>query len=172
MKAKFSIDEIFEMAEQIERNGAKFYNRAGNMFSASSTRRKLLLYLADMEIKHEAIFASLRKEIIEKEKFFSILDTNFDPEGLSVMYIRSIANSHVFKLDKPIQEYLTGSESPKTILEMALEREKDTILLYIGLKEVIPENLGKNDVDSIIKEEMTHITYINNELAGYSNIKE
>lgn len=168
MKAQFNIDEIFEMAEQIERNGAKFYNYASKIVPDGSTSQKLLLILAEMEIKHEAIFASLRKKIIEKGKFDSILNPDFDPEGLSAMYIRSIANSYIFNLNKPIQEYFVGNESPDAILKMALDREKDAIIFFLGLKEAISENFGKNDIDSIIKEEMSHITYITEELAKYS----
>jgi len=55
---------------------------------------------------------------------------------------------------------------------MALEREKDAIVFYLGLKEAVAENLGRNDVDLIIKEEMSHITYISEELAKLPKLKE
>ena len=41
-------DEIFEMAEQIERNGARFYRRAAQGFTDSRAGRRLL-DLAAME---------------------------------------------------------------------------------------------------------------------------
>jgi len=57
MSHQFSIDEIFEIAEQIERNGAKFYREA-----ASSTRdvshQDLLRAVFDMESDPFAILAS------------------------------------------------------------------------------------------------------------------
>ncbi len=169
MQAKFNIDEILEMAEQIERNGATFYQRASEIVPADSTSRRLLLILAEMEINHEAIFASMRKDILKHEKIDSIVDPEFDPDGLAAMYLRSIANSQVFDLNKPD---LSGNESPETILKMALEREKDAIVFYLGLKEAVAENLGRNDVDLIIKEEMSHITYISEELAKLPKLKE
>ena len=162
MQAKFNIDEILEIAEQIERNGAKFYQRASQIVSIKQTSHKLLLNLAEMEIKHEAIFASMRKDILENEKLDSIMNPDFDPDGLSAMYLQSIADGQVFNLNKPD---LNGNESPDMILKNALEREKDTIVFYLGIKEVVAENLGQSKVDLIIKEEMSHITYISKELA-------
>jgi len=169
MKAQFNIDEILEMAEQIERNGARFYNRAADIVSASSSSHNLLLILAEMEVKHEAIFASMRKTILEQEKIDSIMNPDFDPEGLAAMYLKSIADGQVFNLGQPL---LNGSEPPEMILKMALDREKDAIVFYLGIKEAVAENLGQKDVDFIIKEEMSHITYISKELAKFSNTKE
>jgi Rubrerythrin. len=48
----FNIDEIFEIAEQIERNGVIFYTRAAEKFS-EYTKKSVFLNLADMERKHE-----------------------------------------------------------------------------------------------------------------------
>ena len=36
MSTKFSADEIYEMAEQIERNGAAFYRKAAASFDDAS----------------------------------------------------------------------------------------------------------------------------------------
>jgi len=51
----FNADEIFEMAEQIERNGAKFYRRAAEQVT-SPDGSELLLNLAVMEDVHEKTF--------------------------------------------------------------------------------------------------------------------
>jgi hypothetical protein len=60
-------DEIFEMAEQIERNGARFYRRAAQGFT-DSRGRQLMLDLATMEDQHEKVFAGMRAELLQQER--------------------------------------------------------------------------------------------------------
>jgi len=48
----FNADEIFEMAEQIERNGASFYRKSAESID-DPAEKKLLLDLAAMEDEHE-----------------------------------------------------------------------------------------------------------------------
>ena len=55
----FNADEVFEMAEQIERNGAKFYRRAAEG-AGDPHERDLLNELADWEETHQRVFAAIR----------------------------------------------------------------------------------------------------------------
>jgi rubrerythrin len=41
------------------------------------------------------------------------------------------------------------------VLEAAVNKEKDSIVFYLGMKEAIPS--GADQVDKIISEEMRHI---------------
>ena len=43
------------------------------------------------------------------------------------------------------------------ILKEAILAEKDSIVFYLVMKEMVPENFGKSKIDAIIKEEMAHI---------------
>ena len=45
----------------------------------------------------------------------------------------------------------------KQILRSAIQAEKDSIVLYLGMKEMVPQKAGKDKIDAIIKEEMGHI---------------
>ena len=74
MGAPFNADEVFEMAERIERNGGRFYRAAAEKFPAV---RELLLELAEMEDDHERTFANMRAELSTKET----AQTVFDPDG-------------------------------------------------------------------------------------------
>jgi len=149
----FNMNEILEMAEQIERNGAAFYRKAAKGIS-DSVNNALLLELAQMEDQHEKIFASLRVQLSEDEK----ASTVFDPEGEAVLYLRALADTRVF-FEKKID---TGSM--EEILKEALTAEKDSIVFYLGMKELVPEKSGKTKVDSIIKEEMEHIKLLGKKL--------
>ena len=149
----FNMNEILEMAEQIERNGAAFYRKAAEGIS-DSKNKELLLELAQMEDQHEKIFASLRAQLSEDEK----TSTVFDPEGEAVLYLRALADTRVF-FEKKID---TGSL--EEILKEALTAEKDSIVFYLGMKELVPEKSGKAKIDSIIKEEMGHIKLLGKKL--------
>ena len=52
----------------------------------------------------------------------------------------------------------------KDILKAAIGAEKDSIVFYLGMKELVPEKLGKDKLDGIIKEEMAHIKLLSSRL--------
>ena len=149
----FTSDEVFEIAEQIERNGAKFYRTAAKNVS-DIKKKQLLKHLAEMEDEHEQTFKTLRSKLKEDEKIV----TTFDPDGEAEKYLRALADTRVF-YDKEI--HLT---SLKEILKTAITTEKDSIVFYLGMKEVVPPHLGKEKLDEIIKEEMGHIKLLSRQL--------
>ena len=153
MSFEFNADEVFEIAEEIERNGAKFYRDAANDIS-DPKKKKILLDLAIMEDEHEQTFIKLRSELTTDEK----LMTTFDPNGESEDYLRSLARTRVF-----YQKEL-NTTSFKEILKSAITAEKDSIVFYLGMKDVVPNHLGKEKIDKIIKEEMSHIRLLSREL--------
>ena len=153
MSIDFNADEVFEIAEQIERNGAKFYRAAAENVS-DSDHKKLLLDLAAMEDNHEQTFKTLRSNLSRDEKIM----TTFDPEGESEGYLRSLADTRVF-YEKEID-----TTSFKEILKSAITAEKDSIVFYLGMKDVVPAHLGQRKLDGIIKEEMSHIRLLSKEL--------
>jgi rubrerythrin len=54
--------------------------------------------------------------------------------------------------------------SLKEVLKAALTAEKDSIVFYLGMKEIVPEKQGKDKIDQIIKEEMSHIKMLGHRL--------
>lgn len=153
MEYDFNADEVFEMAEQMERNGAAFYRKAAADI-ADSSAQALLEKLAAMEDDHEKTFAALRQELCGKETEPMI----FDPEGENALYLRAMADTKVF-FEKEID-----TTSMTAILKDAITAEKDSIVFYLGMKELVPEGRGKGRLDSIIKEEMGHIKLLSREL--------
>jgi rubrerythrin len=155
MSYDFNADDIFEIAEQLERNGAKFYkNAAGNISDPDS--KAFLLKLADMEVEHEKTFHALRATLAGKEKE----PTVFDPQDEAVLYLKALADTRVF-FEKEI-----SVTSMKEILKSAIEAEKDSIIFYLGMKDAVPEKSGRNKIEAIIKEEMGHIRLLSKELVG------
>lgn len=153
MSYDFTADDIFEMAVQMERNGAKFYRTAAENVSEASGK-ELLLGLAAMEDEHEKTFAQLRADLTSKEKSTTV----FDPEGESTLYLRALADTRVF-FEKEID--VTSMED---ILKSAITAEKDSIVFYLGMKDLVPDKFGKGRLDDIINEEMGHIRILSKEL--------
>ena len=151
----FTANDVFEMAEQLERNGAKFYRTAAENVSDPRSK-KLLIELAAMEDEHEKTFASLRADLTEAEKTATV----FDPEDESALYLRALADTRVFFKKK------IDISSMREILKSAIVAEKDSIVFYLGLKDFVPDQLGKNRLDKIIKEEMGHIRILGKELVS------
>ncbi len=161
MTIRFNADEILEMAERIERNGAKFYRKAAQGVSDVGVEQKLL-GLAAMEDEHERTFHSLREDLSGKEGVVG----GFDPSGEGVRYLQAIADGQVFDLRQDPTEWLTGEESVEDILRMAIGLEKDSIVFYQGIREMVTPGLSKDKVENIIKEEMGHLTLLSGELVA------
>lgn len=157
MSYDFNADEVFEMAEQIERNGAKFYRDAAKSV-ADDSNKDLLLSLSKMEEAHEKTFQSLRTALKSAEK----ASTVFDPSGEASLYLRALADIRIFFEKK------MDTTSMMEILKSAIEAEKDSIVFYLGMKEAVPASLGQDRIDSIIKEEMGHIRVLSKELVAQS----
>jgi len=155
MSYDFNADEIFKMAEQMEKNGAAFYRNAAKNVT-DEKNKKMLLTLAAMEDEHEKTFVRMRSALTEKEKAATV----FDPQGESILYLKALVDTRVF-FQKEID-----TTSMRDILKEALLAEKDSIVFYLGMKEMVPEKLGKSNLEAIIKEEMNHIKLIGRELSA------
>jgi rubrerythrin len=155
MMYDFNADDMFEMAEQLERNGARFYRDAAAAVTEAKYR-DLLLKLAAMEDEHEKTFVRLRSELGAAEK----KPTVFDPDNEAVLYLRALADTRVF------YEKQIDTSSMTAILKDAITAEKDSIVFYLGMRDAIPEDLGRKRLDGIIKEEMGHIHLLSKELTA------
>ena len=161
MGIRFSADEIFEMAERIEINGAKFYRGAAGLKVAADSK-KVLLDLADMEDQHRRIFAVMRQELTGEEKE----PVTFDAEGQLGDYLRVMADGYIFAVNADPSKLFRGRESMEEIINKALGFEKDSIVFYLSIRDMVPERLGRNRLDDIIREEMNHISILNKELSS------
>ena len=152
MGITFNANEVFEMAEEIERQGAKFYSEASKK-AADDKMKEFFLELSAMEASHLKIFADMRKELSEAEK----AETTYDPENEAAMYLKTMADAKGWEGRISPTEELTGNESMKEVIEIALNSEKESVVFYYGLKSMVPEKAGRDKIEQIIMEELTHI---------------
>ena len=161
MGLEFSAGEIFEMARQIERNGARFYRKAAEPIGDNAVKQKLL-DLAVMEDDHLATFTAMMEGLSDQERTEPV----YDPDNEAVLYLRAFADTRVFDAKADPSEKLTGRETLEGILQTAIGLEKDSIAFYTGIREMVPEKLGKDRIDRIIKEEMSHVVTLTEELSA------
>lgn len=148
MYHKFNAKEILEMAEQIERNGNAFYRKAAEDVEGDDIK-KFLIDLADMEVSHEKMFQEMKNELTDKEKE----DVVFDPNEETSQYIQALADSRVF-YEKEID-----TSSIVEVLKEAIVAEKDSIVFYLGMKDIVPSDKGKTRIDEIIIRDVAYSGY-------------
>ncbi|HJO95397.1 MAG TPA: ferritin family protein [Victivallales bacterium] len=155
----FNLNEIFEIAEQIEKNGSEFYKKAAEKFKDNRELHDLLLSLSDDELKHEEIFR------IYKERFSdnSVLIDDIDETVLK--YLHALSKQYVFN-SKIKKHVIDCSITKMDVFKFAIEREKDAILFYIGLKDAMADEKDKKAVEMLVEEEKRHLT----ELTKYTEI--
>jgi len=155
MPVGFNADEVFEMAIQIEMNGGTFYRKAAGLQS-DAENRTFLESLAGMEDKHQEIFEKMRKELPDKDKGGKV----FDPYGELSQYLAAMAGTHGGEGSPSAADALTGNETLANIVNTALGLEKESILFYLGMKDMVPPKYGQEKIEDIIKEERKHVVQL------------
>ena len=157
MAVVFNADEIFEMAIRIENNGAAFYRKAASLQS-DIKNQKFLESLANMEDQHQKIFTEMRTNVSEKEKDPKV----FDPYDEVSQYLAAMADTMGGEGSPSAADSLIGDETLEEILRTAVGLEKDAILFYLGIKDLIPSKSGQDRIDEIIRQERRHVAQLSN----------
>ncbi len=160
MAITFNADEIYNIAEQIERNGQKFYRDSAQRAN-ESIAKQVLQDLADMEVGHLKIFQALHAGLTEQARE----EITWDPQGEAGAYLKAAADSHVFKTNTDPTTLLKDNTDAREILELALQFEKDSVIYFLGMADVVPDHLGKADVLGLAKQEQGHIALIQSTLS-------
>jgi len=148
----FNVDEILQIAEKIEINGHRFYLAAAK---ALPDHRDWFNHLAQEEASHQNIFDDFHQSFASEGETYQS-----DPEDLASRYLQSIADSMIFALDEEPEAFFTGSETVDDVFKDAVRREQEAILYYTGLKNAMTDEKSKEQIELIIQEEMTHITWL------------
>lgn len=165
MSLDFNADEMFQVAVNIEINGANFYRKMSEKISAPPVRQ-MLQDFAVMEESHEKIFEAMREDISGHERDATV----FDPLGETALYLKAFADLHVFDREAEDGFFLSDEMSEEAkirkILRAAINIEWESIAFYAGMKELVPETLGKARINEIIREEMRHVKHLTDELTS------
>jgi len=155
MSIDFNADEIFQLGIQIETNGKQFYETVAKN-SLDPSLKRLFSELSKWESEHRQLFEKLRKALPDSAR----KETLFDPDGEQSLYLKLMAESHVFLKNRDIASLASGCKTSAEALDLAIAFEKDSIVFFTTIKGIVPGHLGKDEIDLLINEEIKHISIL------------
>jgi rubrerythrin len=148
MAKQFSGCEIAELGVQVEKNGKDYYMKLIDL-AETEKAKSVFRDLADQEEKHIEVF----RKIFDSS-------CNYKPEGAYpdeyFSYMNALASQYVFTQKGKGAEIASGLKNCSEGIEMGIGFEKDSILLYQQMRELVPEE-DRSLVDGLIEEEKKHL---------------
>ena len=142
----FTLGEIIDLAIRIEKNGEETYRKAQEEVS-NPPLASMLKWLAEEEVEHEKWFTRL------KEKVATVAE---DPklEEIGKNILQGVLGDQAFSIK---DADFSKMEDINSLLELAVEFEKDTILFYEMLSAFIDDEETLSQLEKIIEEEKSHV---------------
>jgi rubrerythrin len=148
MSVFFSGGEILEMAMGIEKNGIAFYDTLAEK-SSDKDIRSLYTYLSDEEKKH---LISFRNMAGPEGKYVP----GGSYPGEYMRYLKSLIDSVVFTDIANARRLAENAVSDYNAIDTGIQAEKDSILFYSELRNIVSVP-DRKIVDSIIEAEKDHL---------------
>jgi len=157
MTRELSAFEVLKIAEQMERNAARFYRKAAGMHNDPSLS-KLFSELAQWENRRVQVFAEMMNRLSERvwEQGGS------DPGRVDVS--RLDTPPAVFDEHSDPAKELTGNETRAEVFDLALKKERYTIGYYTSLTEFALGQENLKVIESILQEERKHVRILTQSL--------
>lgn len=147
--AVFKAADIIELALQIEKNGEAFY-RAVAEKSSSPPIQALFVDLADQEVQHYHFFKKLAQTAWDKPLMTEEVWQDY------LGYLDATVQSAFFQAEDKSLALAETVEDEKEAIRMAMGFEKETMLFFHDLRDLVPEG-DKKTVTRIIMEEKNHL---------------
>lgn len=143
----FKAGDVFEVALQIENHGERFYRHAATL-TDDPKAKEVFGFAADEEAKHRKLFEGMAAKV---EKDYKPPETY---PGEYCNYVKAYADNLVFPEDKQDAEF-DGIKTVEDAVEFAIQKEIESILYYLEMKNFVPASQHA-EVDRIIEEERKH----------------
>ena len=144
----FSGSELINIAIGIERRGIAFYDIMTRS-TENAVARDVFQYLADMERQHIQIFQGMLGEADKYQPSETYAEEY-------AAYFLALVDSAVFTDNIVTSEMATQADSDIEALELAIGAEKDSILFYYEMRDIMPQR-AHSTVNKIIAEEKSHL---------------
>ena len=144
----FKLAQFIEMAVKDEETGEAFYNALAERTKSPEMKREYLK-IAAQEANHKNRFLS----VLEKMPAES---TREEYEGQYQEYLNVLLSTKAFPQTKSVNEIVKDLSDDRDAVFFAMQMEKDTLLFYYGIRDLIHDN-NKKIVDDIMREEQVHI---------------
>lgn len=152
----FSGRELIDIAIGIERNGAAFYHSLAKS-TGNEIAKGAYQYLAGEELKHIEVFQSMLGSVAD----YRPPETYTEEYDL---YLRALIDSRVFTDDQTAYEMAQRVTSDAEAIQIALGAEKDSILFYSEVRDLVRRS-DRELINKIIEEERSHLRQLS-ELKG------
>ncbi len=141
-------EDILDFAIEIEMNGYAFYTETAKKFENLKTI-KLFHLLAEQELKHEMFF----KQLKDKQLEFTSSETL---EASYEIFKKEFLHTYTFGDSDDTRNRIKSVATIEEAVDMAINFEKDTVVLYSSIKKHI-KNDEQDLIDKIINQELSHI---------------
>jgi rubrerythrin len=148
MSVVFTPAELVNIAIGIERSGITFYDIMARTTDSDMAREIFEEFVA-MERDHLNLFQGMLSGSGDSKP----AETS-TPEYSG--YLQALIDDAVFTNDAVMSETLTQADSDIKALEVGISAEKDSILFYQSIKDIMPRRTI-SALDRIISEEKSHL---------------
>ncbi|MCL0060762.1 ferritin family protein [Dehalococcoidia bacterium] len=148
MSISFSTSELINIAIDIERRGMAFYD-VMSQSTENAEASDLFRHLGEMERQHVQIFQDMLGEAGKYQPSES------DTEEYAA-YLKALVDSAVFTDDLITSGMAANADSDIEALQLAIGAEKDAILFYYLMMDIMPPRTQPT-VNKIIAEEKLHL---------------
>lgn len=153
----FSASDIVGTAIEIERRGRNVYSKA----AAAATNpdvKSFLEFFAGEEARHQAIFEAMAGRIAKIE-----VPAGSDEEEY-MEYVQALLDSHALFCGGAPEKDLANASDAIAAIELAARFEKDTILYFREMMDLLPPAEG-SIVKQCLDEERGHLRQLTKMLA-------
>lgn len=150
MALMFSGSELVEVALGIERNGIAYYDSLARL-TADAALKNAYNDLANMERKHMKIF----RDMLDAVGKYQLTYAGEAAEEYE-QYLKALIDSTVFTDDKVARQMAQKASSPAEAIQIALGAEKDSILFYSEMRDLVMQR-DRLIIAGIINEEKSHV---------------
>jgi rubrerythrin len=155
MQLQLNAVDVFKAAVMLEERAARFYTGAAG--KASGQPRQLLLQLSEMETGHARQFSLILDELA------ATVRGSGEPEEGADDFLQVLTGDRVITQDCQIEE----GDGYETILEKAMQIEKNSVFFYTAVKETMQEKMAAGAVERIIQEEVAHFRMLSDALRSW-----
>ena len=155
----FNAAEVFDIAINIEENGKLFYDRSREIIKDQEVK-KLFEELAQEEVKHKEKFQTLKSQLPASAASGAVFDPNHELD----LYIKMMADQHVFVSGSALDEQLSHIKTAADALKLAIQFEKDSVLFFLTMQDATCDDKGRDLIQLLVKEEQEHLKRLSLEL--------
>ncbi|NLI12705.1 ferritin family protein [Pelotomaculum propionicicum] len=153
MEKQTRLVEILKLALRMEERGYNFYTTLAGLVKDERVKQ-LALKLAGDEKEHKQIFTQIITEYSGEE--------TLEQDGLD--YLNAIGRGSIFPDISGIKGLAEKIDSFKDVLSIAIEAEKDAILLFHELTVRIHSQKVNKIIYKLLEEEKMHLVELRNYL--------